>query len=488
MVIAAEPVHSGDALVLNTVIHGPHVNAHASPFVAAAATTRSSEPTAEPRRHKTTTERLNPRRKFVHRDRPGIHVGDIAGARSRKLTSVLGPRNVDPLEPAYALPSCELRPATPPKFIKDSLSTDDIWGAQPMIPRHQLIATRNHIDYSDVPGTRSRSLLHTRSERAQLDSLDVFDINRGEYNTFRTSRVTCPLSPRYDIDSAHCSSLATDFRARMLAVRGARQRGGGGSAGKSATRELYGDVEFNHPLPRPEPRGKDLKLYTADIMGEHAMLPERRGGARDPNDVSDIQGAQASTVKFKPVTRRQTNPLQPAYRFLDYQKRERSVRSAPYSRSCVVRRPTGTFSFDHAPSAAIKPAEPAFAGTAMKRGVKTFGKVRARGGGGGGGLHMHHARGSLKAPNQRSKKQLPPMASSSDKLTSRSAPPFDKATLPAFHRQNSKLVAGGAHERCAPGQRPAAARSSGKHVSQYQQKVRAQQRAADAESVRALAP
>ena len=86
MVIAAEPVHSGDALVLTTVIHEPHVNSHPSPFVAAtnvAATTGTgAEPTPV---YKSTTDLLNPRRRFVHRDRPGIKVDDIAGACSRKV-------------------------------------------------------------------------------------------------------------------------------------------------------------------------------------------------------------------------------------------------------------------------------------------------------------------------------------------------------------------------------------------------------------------
>lgn len=75
------------------------------------------------------------------------------------------------------------------------------------MPRHQLIKTRDHIDYSDVAGTRSRRLVRERSDRSHIDSLDVFDINRGDYKTFRTSRVTCPLSPRYDIDATRCSTL-----------------------------------------------------------------------------------------------------------------------------------------------------------------------------------------------------------------------------------------------------------------------------------------
>lgn len=84
MVIAAEPVHSGDALVLTTTIHEPHVNVHASPFAPTAGSAAGSEhrESAPP---KSVTELLNPKRRFVHRDRPGIHVGDIAGARSKKV-------------------------------------------------------------------------------------------------------------------------------------------------------------------------------------------------------------------------------------------------------------------------------------------------------------------------------------------------------------------------------------------------------------------
>lgn len=37
----------------------------------------------------------------------------------------------DPLNPKYQLPQVEMRPITPPKFIKDSISHDDIDGSRP---------------------------------------------------------------------------------------------------------------------------------------------------------------------------------------------------------------------------------------------------------------------------------------------------------------------------------------------------------------------
>lgn len=54
----------------------------------------------------------------------------------------------NPLNPSYKLPSYEIKPATPRKFLRDGLNVKDIPGSSPV--HTTLACKRNSLDVSDV--------------------------------------------------------------------------------------------------------------------------------------------------------------------------------------------------------------------------------------------------------------------------------------------------------------------------------------------------
>lgn len=54
----------------------------------------------------------------------------------------------NPLNPSYKLPSYEIKPATPRKFLRDGLNVKDIPGSSPV--QRTLACKRNSLDVSDV--------------------------------------------------------------------------------------------------------------------------------------------------------------------------------------------------------------------------------------------------------------------------------------------------------------------------------------------------
>lgn len=82
-----------------------------------------------------------------------LRVDDIDGTRRTiKDRMMRTNRHVDPLNPQYPLPSFTPAEEYEPKFIKDSISVDDIEGARPKVKRE--FVTRNNMDCSDIEGTK----------------------------------------------------------------------------------------------------------------------------------------------------------------------------------------------------------------------------------------------------------------------------------------------------------------------------------------------
>lgn len=61
----------------------------------------------------------------------------------------------DPLNPTYKLQSCEKRPITPPRFIRDSMVID-IDGAKPKKDKYANIPTKESNKLDDIEGTKSK--------------------------------------------------------------------------------------------------------------------------------------------------------------------------------------------------------------------------------------------------------------------------------------------------------------------------------------------
>eukprot|EP01083_Nonionella_stella_P229975 813385_1 len=94
----------------------------------------------------------------------------------------------------------------------------------------------------------------------------------------------------------------------------------GNTLGSGQTKGVMGRIPKSHPRTGPPTRksGKtDMILHCDDIEGALPAKPWA-GVERNPNDVTDIPGAQADTVRIRMKTTRCTNPLNPEYTPLDY--------------------------------------------------------------------------------------------------------------------------------------------------------------------------
>lgn len=67
----------------------------------------------------------------VHKPSLCLDINDIQGS-SPQVNKFLSSRKAsNPLNPIYQLAQVDIKPATPPKFIKDTLKTDDIEYSKP---------------------------------------------------------------------------------------------------------------------------------------------------------------------------------------------------------------------------------------------------------------------------------------------------------------------------------------------------------------------
>ena len=106
-------------------------------------------------------------------------------------------RACDPLNPTYKVASYPFKPATPPKFLNETLKTSDIAGTTPTpvfrYPIRTLLQTRDIF----VPNSSIKKRITPGF------GLMTSDINNPEgVPGFKTTRVTNPLSPRYRVAGA----------------------------------------------------------------------------------------------------------------------------------------------------------------------------------------------------------------------------------------------------------------------------------------------
>ena len=103
---------------------------------------------------------------------------DIAESKPQcvKFTTKRPPSN--PLNPAYKLPVVEYRPPTPPKFIRDQITNDDIDGAKPIQKRYY--ETRDILAVKDILGARVKQT-YVRTRASQYDSLNYDDVTKTRF-------------------------------------------------------------------------------------------------------------------------------------------------------------------------------------------------------------------------------------------------------------------------------------------------------------------
>ena len=195
-------------------------------------------------------------------------------------------RTNDPLNPSYQLPKVELRPVTPPKFIRDNIHNDDIEGSKPKKPQHY--ETRHNIlEVGDIEGSKPRNRTFQRS--GQFDAVNYRDVTHAD---FKTKRSTNPLNPSYPVRN------------------------------EDGKLENIGDIEGNKPMTIPErKRGPvSTSLDTGDIDGAKTSTKglgvfahHQRKDFTRTNEIADIAGSTVGSLRKGVATNRICNPLSPDY-------------------------------------------------------------------------------------------------------------------------------------------------------------------------------
>jgi hypothetical protein len=225
--------------------------------------------------------------KFLHRERKG-YAPEIFTGFSRRSDIICSDgmaktlRCINPLNPEYVLPS--FTPAAPQhlKYVRDSFDVSDIDGAKPRSIK--IVVARDTMRVDDIEG--ASSTWKPRHERIRLEfsprnNLDVSDISK----VLRTQIATKnPLEPEYYIHGMH---IGQKFRA---------------TPNKNYLKDnmLLKTRDINYPPP-------DLEVPT-------------RREFRNTNFILDIDGAQADTIRHGVRSSRNTNPLLPVYKSLDFGK------------------------------------------------------------------------------------------------------------------------------------------------------------------------
>ena len=93
------------------------------------------------------------------------------------------------MNPVYRLSEVEYRPPTPPKFIRDQITNEDIDGAKPK--KTKYYETRNIMNVNDIEGTKGKK---TYVRQTSYDSFNYNDITKTK---FVTNRSVNPLNPSY---------------------------------------------------------------------------------------------------------------------------------------------------------------------------------------------------------------------------------------------------------------------------------------------------
>jgi len=232
-----------------------------------------------------------------------LDVRDIDGAQPARAR-VLKPRETNPLDPVYQLPSFEPEPDLIPRFVRDNMDLSDVDGSSPK-PLFRF-ATRGNKGSDDISGASSRPRWNRPERKGEhYDSLNTRDIT---HTGFKSTRVTDPLSPVYRWSST------TDLAQTLGMV--SRDE----VANSSSDADMVGAIGGDKPraLPRQRAEHERYALRTDDILRPVDPTPNEHKHARtqwrNTNNTLDIDGAQPHTRKQnKPLSDRTVNPLVPAY-------------------------------------------------------------------------------------------------------------------------------------------------------------------------------
>lgn len=189
----------------------------------------------------------------------------------------------NPLVPVYNLPKFEVRPITPPRFIRDSINPTDIEGTKSN--SYFKWCTRDSIGVKDIDGARPKP----EKVLKKPDLIDPKDINN-EW-IFRSKRSVNPLVPEY----AHRDEEGR--LAKIGFVDGSRPKVLVRTATVPHTRHLI---------------SCDIDGARTGTVGVGPLGTRVRKNARSPTDISDIEGANAGSLRRRMTHTRIISTKQPS--------------------------------------------------------------------------------------------------------------------------------------------------------------------------------
>ena len=244
-------------------------------------------------------EKSSPKRLHIKLKKPEYNLtnSDIEFSSPQCVKSKIK-RHLNPLEPKYKLPKGAPYPPYEPKFLKDSISADDIEGARPtkVIGLMQLRDTMNIKDIKDS-WTKKPYIRKTKYEY-----IDYTDVTNAE---FKSSRNTNPLDPFYV----------------MKFVDG--------------TQNKFGPIEKSKPHTGYQYMFKvPFNLKVDDIEGTNYGSKNKIKNFKGKNfcyDISDIKGTKSGTLLKGIYTQRNTNPLCPKYKYPGNEELKGYYENNPYN-------------------------------------------------------------------------------------------------------------------------------------------------------------
>jgi hypothetical protein len=215
-----------------------------------------------------------------------LQTRDIDGAFPMKTGFQTRRIGTNPLNPVYDLPKYEVYASPPPKFIRDQINVSDIEGTKPEI--YYKWGTRNTMNIEDIEGSSAKPV----GVLNKPNLMDPRDINKGESKVY--SRSTNPLQPEY---------LTKDKEGQTIIigpVEGSRPSVAIKTSQPAHSRHLdNSDIEGSGPSTKGlGPVGRKTRNY------EKALV-----------NTEDIAGARAGSLAKGISTMRQTNPLDPSYKW-----------------------------------------------------------------------------------------------------------------------------------------------------------------------------
>ncbi|KAL0230276.1 hypothetical protein PCE1_003837 [Barthelona sp. PCE] len=217
-----------------------------------------------------------PKKRILEFKRDPLRVDDIPGARPRPK-SFKTKRCVNPLNPQYEVPLIKEPEPYVPKFLRDTMKIDDIDGTRAKPKRK--IAIRDHMNYTDITSGPKRQF----KERNPLWTLE----SKSEVKM--SKRCVNPVDPIYPALSSEQNQIAKSKPKQVSRVK----------------------------------ISEDFSLRTDDIdMGYSGAKRAREEWMnhdlekRNPNTISDIDGASPAARKVFKYSNRKTDPVAPEYQDL----------------------------------------------------------------------------------------------------------------------------------------------------------------------------